>query len=47
MSAALTEKTMTDCARAEFGAPNIVDRSTFQAEVDELRVREKAHTHQL
>lgn len=27
------------------GAPNVVDRSTFQAELDALRVREKAHTH--
>jgi predicted dithiol-disulfide oxidoreductase (DUF899 family) len=26
--------------------PNIVDRSTFQAELDKLRVREKAHTHE-
>lgn len=31
---------MTD----ELGAPEIVDRSTFQAELDALRVREKAHT---
>lgn len=27
------------------GAPKVVDRSTFQAELDALRVREKAHTH--
>jgi predicted dithiol-disulfide oxidoreductase (DUF899 family) len=26
------------------GVPNIVDRSTFQTELDALRVREKAHT---
>jgi predicted dithiol-disulfide oxidoreductase (DUF899 family) len=26
-------------------APPVVDRATFQAEVDKLRVREKAHTH--
>ncbi len=26
------------------GAPKIVDRKTFQAELDELRIREKAHT---
>jgi len=28
----------------ELGAPKVVDRSTFQAELDALRVREKAHT---
>jgi predicted dithiol-disulfide oxidoreductase (DUF899 family) len=28
------------------GAPQIVDRSTFQAELDALRVREKAHTRE-
>jgi predicted dithiol-disulfide oxidoreductase (DUF899 family) len=28
------------------GAPKIVDRSTFQAELDALRVREKAHTRE-
>ena len=33
---------MTD----ELGAPKIVDRSTFQAELDALRVREKAHTRE-
>ena len=32
--------------REEWGAPNIVDRSTFQAELDALRVREKAHTRE-
>jgi predicted dithiol-disulfide oxidoreductase (DUF899 family) len=26
-------------------APRVVDRNTFQAELDALRVREKAHTH--
>jgi predicted dithiol-disulfide oxidoreductase (DUF899 family) len=30
----------------EWGAPRIVDRSAFQAELDALRVREKAHTHE-
>jgi predicted dithiol-disulfide oxidoreductase (DUF899 family) len=30
----------------EFGAPKIVDRSAFQAELDALRVREKAHTRE-
>ena len=43
---ALTEKTVTDLMRDELGAPKIVDRATFQAELDVLRVREKAHTHE-
>jgi len=30
----------------EVGAPKIVDRRTFQAEMDALRVREKAHTRE-
>jgi predicted dithiol-disulfide oxidoreductase (DUF899 family) len=30
----------------ETGAPKIVDRSTFHAELDALRVREKAHTRE-
>jgi predicted dithiol-disulfide oxidoreductase (DUF899 family) len=30
----------------EPGAPRIVDRSVFQAELDALRVREKSHTHE-
>src|ERR1022692_887257 len=42
----LTERTMTDIMRDELGAPKVVDRSTFQAQLDELRVREKAHTHE-
>jgi len=37
---------MTDFMRDEIGAPKIVDRATFQAELDALRVREKAHTHE-
>jgi hypothetical protein len=37
---------MTDFMRDEFGAPKVVDRATFQAELDTLRVREKAHTHE-
>jgi predicted dithiol-disulfide oxidoreductase (DUF899 family) len=45
-SHALTERTMTDFMRDEFGAPKMVDRSTFQAELDSLRVREKAHTRE-
>jgi predicted dithiol-disulfide oxidoreductase (DUF899 family) len=28
------------------GVPAVVDPTTFQAELDELRVREKAHTHE-
>jgi hypothetical protein len=32
--------------RDELGAPKIVDRGTFQAELDALRVREKAHTRE-
>src|SRR6201993_4031731 len=32
--------------RHELAAPEIVDRSTFQAELDALRVREKAHTRE-
>jgi predicted dithiol-disulfide oxidoreductase (DUF899 family) len=35
---------MKDIMRGELGAPKIVDRSAFQAAVDALRVREKAHT---
>ena len=41
---ALTERTMTDFMRDEPSAPAVVDRGTFQAELDALRVREKAHT---
>jgi predicted dithiol-disulfide oxidoreductase (DUF899 family) len=37
---------MTDVMRDELGAPQVVDRSTFQAELDALRVREKAHTRE-
>jgi predicted dithiol-disulfide oxidoreductase (DUF899 family) len=32
--------------RDELGVPDIVDRSTFQAQLDALRVREKAHTRE-
>src|SRR5919108_3898404 len=28
----------------ELAKPRVVDRATFQAQLDELRVREKAHT---
>ena len=37
---------MTEFMRDEPGAPKIVDRATFQAELDALRIREKAHTHE-
>src|ERR1700733_1518585 len=37
---------MTDINRDELGAPKIVDRSTFHAELDALLVREKAHTRE-
>lgn len=32
--------------KADFPAPEVVDRMTFQADVDALRVREKAHTRE-
>src|ERR1700691_4380023 len=38
--------TMTDILRDRLGAPKLVDRDTFQAELDALLVREKAHTHE-
>jgi predicted dithiol-disulfide oxidoreductase (DUF899 family) len=37
---------MTDSVRNGPGAPKIVDRNIFQTELDALRVREKAHTHE-
>jgi predicted dithiol-disulfide oxidoreductase (DUF899 family) len=37
---------MRDITRNELGVPKIVDRDTFQADLDALRVREKAHTHE-
>ena len=37
---------MTDAMRDDLRAPEIVDRSTFQAELDALRLREKAHTRE-
>jgi predicted dithiol-disulfide oxidoreductase (DUF899 family) len=40
------ERTMNDIVKDERGAPKIVDRRTFQAELDALRVREKAHTRE-
>lgn len=37
---------MKDLMNDELGAPRVVDRSTFEAELDALRVREKAHTRE-
>jgi predicted dithiol-disulfide oxidoreductase (DUF899 family) len=37
---------MKEIMKEEVGAPKIVERSTFQAELDALRVREKAHTRE-
>src|SRR6202051_3366196 len=37
---------MADINRDELGVPKIVDRSTFQADLDALRVREKAYTRE-
>ena len=37
---------MTDVVTDEPGAPKVVGRNTFQAELDALRVREKAHMRQ-
>jgi predicted dithiol-disulfide oxidoreductase (DUF899 family) len=37
---------MKDFTRHELGAPKVVDRGAFEAELDALRVREKAHTRE-
>jgi predicted dithiol-disulfide oxidoreductase (DUF899 family) len=37
---------MNDIMSDKLAAPKIVDRGTFQTELDALRVREKAHTHE-
>ena len=37
---------MQDTTRNAFAIPAVVDRSTLQAEIDALRVREKAHTRE-
>jgi predicted dithiol-disulfide oxidoreductase (DUF899 family) len=37
---------MKDITTDELAAPKIADRSTFQTELDALRVREKAHTRE-
>jgi predicted dithiol-disulfide oxidoreductase (DUF899 family) len=40
------EETMKDVQRDELEAPKVVERSTFQADLDALRLREKAHTRE-
>ena len=40
------ERTMTGIMRDELGAPKVVDRSTFQAELDALRVLERGLTQE-
>jgi predicted dithiol-disulfide oxidoreductase (DUF899 family) len=42
----MREQMECDLMRDELGAPNVVDRSTFQAELDALRAREKAYTRE-
>ncbi len=37
---------MSDRTKNEAGMPAVVDRGTFQAELDALRLREKAHTRE-
>ena len=37
---------MKNVSREDLATPEIVDRSIFQAELDKLRLREKAHTHE-
>jgi predicted dithiol-disulfide oxidoreductase (DUF899 family) len=37
---------MKEIRKEEIAVPTIVDRTTFQAQLDALRVREKAHTHE-
>ena len=37
---------MNEKLRRDVGAPKAVDRSTFEKELDALRFREKAHTHE-
>jgi predicted dithiol-disulfide oxidoreductase (DUF899 family) len=37
---------MNDFTKDELAVPKIVDRSTFHAELDALRAREKAHTRE-
>jgi len=37
---------MNEIMRGELGSPAVVDRAAFQAELDALRLREKAHTRE-
>ncbi|MGC2209864.1 MAG: DUF899 family protein [Candidatus Korobacteraceae bacterium] len=37
---------MADTLNIELAAPKVVDRTTFQAQLDALRLREKAHTRE-
>jgi len=41
-----TKTTLSTRSADRSAVPPVVDRATFQAEVDKLRVREKAHTHE-
>jgi predicted dithiol-disulfide oxidoreductase (DUF899 family) len=43
---ALAETTKEGHMHSELGTPAVVDRATFQAELDALRGREKAHTRE-
>jgi predicted dithiol-disulfide oxidoreductase (DUF899 family) len=40
------ERAMKDSGSVNLGAPEVVDRNTYQKQLDALRVREKAHTHE-
>jgi predicted dithiol-disulfide oxidoreductase (DUF899 family) len=40
------ERTMNDITKDEWAGPEIVDRGAFQAQLNALRVREKAHTRE-
>ncbi len=44
MTNSVTERKMKDMMKDELAAPEIVARSIFSAELDALRLREKAHT---
>src|SRR6202167_2511677 len=46
MSFATKEPPMPDKINENPSSPNVVDRPTFQSQVDALRIREKAHTHE-
>jgi predicted dithiol-disulfide oxidoreductase (DUF899 family) len=37
---------MTDIMKGDLGAPRIVDRTTYESEVNDLRIREKKHTRE-